>query len=390
VERTPRGCDRQPGFALDVRAHLLLVLAALFAVTCSSFRHAGTAGEVPVTEETGPDAAQETAVAPVLVTEPVVEDSDDPAIWLHPEDPSRSLVIGTDKGGYLFVFDLEGRIIAEKTVSGLGRMNNVDVEYGLMLDGVPTDIAVATERPTSKLRIYRLPEMTPVDGGGVEVFADQAPANRPMGVALFKRRTDGAVFAIVSRKEGPSGSYLWQYRLHDDGDGRVTATKVREFGAWSGVTEIEAVAVDDVLGYVYYSDESTGIRKYHADPDAPGADEELALFGTTGFTGDREGISIYRLDDGAGYILVSDQQANEFRVFTREGTPGNPHEHRFLKAVRVSTNESDGSEVCGVALNDSFPSGLFVAMSDDRTFHFYSWADIAGEDLLATPSGAAP
>ena len=263
--RAPRGCDRQPGFALDVRAHLLFVLAALFAVTCSSFRHAGTAGEVPVTVETGPDAAQEAAIAPVLVTEPVVEDSDDPAIWLHPDDPSRSLVIGTDKGGYLFVFDLEGRIIAEKTVSGLGRMNNVDVEYGLMLDGVPTDIAVATERPTSKLRIYRLPEMTPVDGGGVEVFADQAPANRPMGVALFKRPTDGAVFAIVSRKEGPSGSYLWQYRLHDDGEGQVTAIKVREFGAWSGVTEIEAVAVDDVLGYVYYSDESTGIRKYHAD-----------------------------------------------------------------------------------------------------------------------------
>jgi 3-phytase len=365
----------------------LLLLAGLLAGACSSHRP----GEAsPATAETEPGASREAAVEPVLVTEPVTLDSDDPAIWLHPDDPSQSLIIGTDKGGYLYVFDLEGKIIHEKTISGLGRMNNVDVEYGLMLDGVATDIAVATERPTSRLKVYRLPEMTPIDGGGIEIFEDQAPANRPMGVALYKRHTDGAVFAIVSRKEGPSGSYLWQYRLHDDGSGQVTATKVREFGAWSGVTEIEALAVDDVLGYVYYSDESTGVRKYLADPDAPGADKELAIFGTTGFTGDREGISIYKIDEGSGYILVSDQQANEFRVFTREGEPGDPHEHRFLKAVRVSTNESDGSDVSSIALNDNFPAGLFVAMSDDKTFHYYSWEEIAGEDLLKTTNGVSP
>jgi 3-phytase len=365
----------------------------LLVVTCSSNRLAETAGAAPATAGTEPGSDRAAALAPVLVTEPVTLDSDDPAIWLHPDDPSKSLVIGTDKGGYLYVFDLEGRVVAEKTISGLGQMNNVDVEYGLMLDGVATDIAVATERTKSRLRVYRLPEMTPVDGGGIEVFVDQSPTarhNLPMGVAIYKRGSDGAVFAIVSRKRGPLEGYLWQYRLHDDGNGQVTGTKVREFGAWSGVAEIEAVAVDDALGYVYYSDENAGIRKYHADPDTPGAAEELAIFGATGFTTDREGISIYQVDDSTGYILVSDQQANEFRIFSREGAPGNPHEHRFLKAVRVSTNESDGSDVCSVALNDNFPAGLFIAMSDDKTFHFYSWEDIAGEDLLRTSNGVSP
>jgi 3-phytase len=319
----------------------------------------------------------------------VAQDSDDPAIWIHPDDPAQSLVIGTDKGGSLYVFDLAGTIIPEKVVSGLGRMNNVDVEYGLLLGGVATDIAGATERPTSRIRVYGLPEMIPLDVDGIEVFAGQEPANRPMGLALYKRPSDGSIFAIVSRKEGPSGAYLWQYRLHDDGSGRVTASKVREFGQWSGVLEIEAVAVDDPLGYVYYSDEGSGIRKYHADPEAPQAAEELAVFGTSGFTQDREGISIYQIDDGTGYILVSDQQANEFRIFTREGEPGRPHEHRFLKAVKASTNESDGSEVTNTALNANFPVGLFIAMSDDKTFHLYSWRDIAGDDLVIAPNGQA-
>jgi hypothetical protein len=76
---------------------------------------------------------------------------------------------------------------------------------------------------------------------------------------------------------------LWQYRLEDDGQGRVRARKVRAFEAWSGGGEIEAIAVDDALGYVYYADEAVGIRKYRADPDAPGAEVELALFGGTGF-----------------------------------------------------------------------------------------------------------
>ena len=137
----------------------------------------------------------------------------------------------------------------------------------------------------------------------------------------------------------------------------------------------------EILGYVYYSDEGVGVRKYHANPDVAHANQELAIFGIEGFLQDHEGISIYEVDDSTGYILVSDQQANEFHIFKREGEPGNPHLHTLVKVVKVSTNESDGSDVTSVALNEQFPKGLFVAMSDDKTFHYYSWEDIAGNDL---------
>lgn len=327
-------------------------------------------------------------VQPAFITEPVEYDTDDPAIWINHENPSESLVVGTDKNknGTLYVYDLSGKIIREKTVSGLRRPNNVDIEYGLKIGGIDTDIAVCTERLTNKVRVFRMPDMKAVDGGGIDVFEGEV-LNAPMGVSLYKRQNDGVIFAIVSRKEGPTdGSYLWQYRLEDDGTGIVRGVKVREFGLWSGKKEIESVAVDDTLGFVYYSDESIGIRKYHADPDHPDAGKELALFGTTGFKEDREGISIYNVNDTTGYILVSDQQANQFHIFKREGESDDPHRHTLIKIIKVSTNDSDGSEVTSYFLNDSFPGGLFVAMSDDRTFHFYSWKDIAGEELDSVTS----
>ena len=332
---------------------------------------------------------QEKAIKPLIVTEAVKYDSDDPAIWLHPTDPSQSLIIGTDKNkdGALCVFGLDGKIIEQKTVRNLQRPNNVDVEYGLMLNGVLTDIAVTTERLRNKIRVFKLPEMAAIDNGGIDVF-EGVTQRSPMGIALYKRPADGVIFVIVGRKQGTTdGSYLWQYRLEDDGTGNVKATKVREFGIWSGKKEIEAIAVDDALGYVYYSDETVGVRKYYADPDVENANTELAVFGTDGFAKDHEGISIYQLNDGTGYILVSDQQANKFRIFKREGEPGDPHNHQLVKVVKVSTTESDGSDVTNVALNAEFSSGMFVAMSDNKTFHFYSWKDIAGEELTIAPNG---
>ncbi|RDC61839.1 phytase [Adhaeribacter pallidiroseus] len=331
------------------------------------------AGDKTVTTET---------VKPFLITDTVQFDTDDPAVWINPTDPAQSLVIGTDKeaNGGLYVFNLTGKIIPEKTKK-LQRPDNVDVEYGLRLNGKPTDIAVTTERLTHKLRIYALPDMQPLDNGGVEVFAGETgPEFRSlMGIALYKNKA-GKIYAIVGRKSGPTnGTYLWQYLLEDDGQGQVKATLVRKLGQYSGKKEIEAIAVDDALGYVYYSDEGVGVRKYYADPEK--GNQELALFATTGFTEDHEGISIYQLTDSTGYILVSDQQANQFHIFPREGSASNPHQHSLIKVIKVATKESDGSETVSVPLNAYFKHGLFIAMSADKTFQFYRWEDIAGKDL---------
>lgn len=326
-----------------------------------------------------PDAllpAKEDTLSAAVVTERTRVDSDDPAIWVHPADPSKSLVLGTDKAdpnGAIFVFGLNGRVDWSRTVTGLRRPNNVDVEYGFRLGGRSVDIAVVTERNSMALRVFALPEMRPIDGGGIPVF-DGDTLRAPMGIALYRRPRTGEIFAVVGGKDGPASGYLWQYRLADDGTGRVRGVKVREFGAFSGHQEIEAIAIDDELGYVYYADEQVGIRKYHADPDA--GNRELALFGTTGFAGDHEGIAILTRQDQKGYILVSDQKGGRLQVFPRNGTAVNRHDHRVLAVIPVSARETDGVDVTSRALGPKFRDGLLVLMSTDRTFHYYGWESV--------------
>ncbi len=354
-----------------------------FSLVCVS---ALSLAAVTACSRVAPDTdAQDTPIAPRVVTQALPHDTDDPAIWINRANPAASLVLGTDKdtAGGLYAFDLAGKIVG--SVTGLKRPNNVDLAYGLTLGGQPVDIAVVTEREERRLRVFRLPDLAPLDNGDLIVFDGDA-ARAPMGIALYTRPADHAIFAIVGGKSGPADGYLWQYRLEDDGHGKVKITKVRAFGRYSGKKEIEAIAVDNELGYVYYSDEQYGVHKYAADPAAPDAGTELALFGTTGFASDLEGISIYKVADGTGYLIVSNQQADTFRLFRREGEPGRPHDHRLVTAVRLSTRESDGSEVTNVAL-PGFPDGLFVAMSTDRTFHYYAWQDIAGGKLVRAPGG---
>lgn len=158
----------------------------------------------------------------------------------------------------------------------------------------------------------------------------------------------------------------------------MKASLKRKFGFYSGKKEIESIAVDNELGYIYHSDEMHGIHKSYAHPDS--SNVELALFGTSGFLDDIEGISIYKFDDGTGYLSVSDQQASKFRYFPREGNNGNTHAHPELKFVNLQIVESDGSDVTCRNL-PGFPHGLFVAMTDDGTFQFYKWEDLAGDEL---------
>jgi 3-phytase len=57
-------------------------------------------------------------VQPAVITEKTPNDTDDPAIWINPTEPSKSLVLGTDKGdttGGIYVFDLAGKIDHKKS-----------------------------------------------------------------------------------------------------------------------------------------------------------------------------------------------------------------------------------------------------------------------------------
>ena len=339
-------------------------------------------------------------------TASLTNDPDDPAIWVHPTDPSRSLILGTMKvaspAGAVVAFGMDGQI--RQLVSGIDRPNNIDVEYGFRLGGRTIDIAVVTERLKRQLRVFRI---DPADGrlsdlGGIPILQDQpGEAGAPMGIGLYRRGRDNAIYAIVAPKTGPRDGYLWQYRLFDAGGGRIDASLVRRFGAFSATTvrdenEIEAVAVDDEVGYVYYADEADGIHKWHADPDHPDAARELAHFGRTGFRGDREGIAIYASANGTGYIVCTDQldDDSEYHIYPRGGTSQNPHDHsREIVTIRGGADATDGLEISARALGPSLPHGVMIAMnSAARNFLVFRWQDVATgiEPTLRSDGSLAP
>ncbi|PJR04180.1 phytase [Avrilella dinanensis] len=312
----------------------------------------------------------ENAVQPTVTTEQTPNDTDDPAIWVNPVQPEKSLILGTDKEektGGLYAYNLQGEIVNK--VYPMDRPNNVDVTYGFLLNGTATDIAVVTERMTNKVRIFSLPDLNPIDNGGLDVFEGEE-LRAPMGIATYQNPANGKTYIIVGRKDGNSEEYLFQYELMEK-DGYITGKLVRKFGKYSGKKEIEAIAVDNELGYVYYSDETAGVRKYYADPDK--GNTELTFFAQNDAKRDHEGIALYKKDAKTGYILVSDQQANNFLVYKREGESANPHEHKLIARIPVSTIECDGADAVNVNLGKGFENGIFVAMSNGRVFQFYDW-----------------
>lgn len=316
-------------------------------------------------------------------TSAVKTNADDCAIWLHPADPTKSVLIGTDKGdpdGGLFVWNLQGKQIQHIQ---LPKPNNVDIRCGMSLNGLAIDIAVVNIRHPQQLKVFlinpvtgTLEDITTKDGIKTPELDD------PYGLCLYRRPTDGAMFVIESTKSENTAN-LHQYRLQDDGTGKVKGTYVRAFGNNSIESIVEGLVADDELGYVYAADEHRAVRKYYADPDLHHNEQIVAFATDDGITGDREGLALYKLTDGTGYLLLSSQGDNTLKVYRREGDAGNPHKHGLVTTIKTKGSiETDGLEVTSQSAPPNFSQGLLVKHnSPGRNFIFYGWEDVAQTHL---------
>ena len=309
-------------------------------------------------------------------TEPVPspgDAADDPAIWVHPEDPARSTVIGTDKaGGGLAVYGLDGRQIQYLPC---GRMNNVDVRYDFPLGGKKTDLVASGNRKDDTLGLFKV---DPATGKLEDVAARPIRLGiRAYGSCLYRSAKTGKYHTIVN---SPGGE-VEQWELFDDGKGRVDARRVREFKVGS-ITE--GCVADDELGHLYIGEERIGIWKYGAEPES-GTDR--ALVDRTGKEGhlaaDVEGLAIYYAAKGTGYILASSQGNDSFLVYRREGA------NEYVMTFKIgagrgidAVRDCDGIDVVSLALGDRFPQGLFVVQDGDndggnQNFKLVRWEEVA-------------
>lgn len=336
-------------------------------------------------------------VSPTVETDPVPhggDRADDIAIWVHPMQPERSVVIGTDKDdtkGGLIVYDLTGKQIFAATD---GKMNNVDVTYDFPSSSGRIDLVAATNRTSDSIAIYKIdPETRTL----VSVTARKIAAGRKdvYGICFYRSKISGKYFVFVTDKDG----LVDQWELTAVTNGRVDAVQVRSFAVGSIV---EGIVADDELGYVYVGQEDVAIWKYPAEPDQPSDAAHRTRVDIVGSGGhlvaDIEGLTIYYGPDKTGYLIASSQgednpgqsMANTCAVYDRQG------DNAFRMSFRIVDNPSlnidgvtntDGIDITNISLGSSFPCGLFVAQDGsnsggNQNFKFVPWEHIA---KLTTP-----
>ncbi len=277
-----------------------------------------------------------------------IQDQDDMCIWIHP-DPSQSLIITSDKDAYeLFVYDLSGK--THQSISVPGKPSNIDVRYNFPLSGEPTDIVAYVDRDNNDVVIYRV-QLHTRKLSLISRFDTGKWTREIYGFCLYQSPFSGKYYAFASDKS----SRLRQWELIDNGEGGIEGIEKRNWMNGSS-NETEGLVADDETGKLYAANEEDGVYAYDADPvDKNPAGELLFATGTQGLTPDIEGITIYYAADGEGYILVSNQGSDNFKVFERRPP------HRLIMTFQVrGVEETDGIDVTNVNLGAAFPQGIFL------------------------------
>ncbi len=339
-----------------------------------------------------PATAEVFQVKPTVETEPVPHSgdrADDIAIWVHPTQPERSVVIGTDKDdskGGLIVYDLAGKQIFYATA---GKMNNVDVNYDFPASTGRIDLVAATNRTDDSIAIYRI---DPETRSLVNVAARKILTGRKevYGICFYTSPVTGTHFVFINNKDG----LVDQWELQAAANGLVDAARVRSFAVGSIV---EGIVADDELGVVYVGQEDVALWKYSAEPNQPADAAHRSRVDIVGAGGhlvaDVEGLTIYHGPDKTGYLIASSQGedfsgdalANTYAVYDRQGN--NAYRMSFRIVDNPSLNidgvtNTDGIDVTNVSLGPAFPFGLFVVQDGsnpgaNQNFKFVPWERIA-------------
>ena len=153
--------------------------------------------------------------------------------------------------------------------------------------------------------------------------------------------------------------------------------------------------------------EGVGIYTFDAEPDGAmhltlTEDDLLLEEGDNGLVADLEGMTLYYMDNGQGFLFISSQGNYTFGVFNR--TPVGVA-NTFLTSFAVvddmmgidGVQETDSIDVTNIPLGPVFPHGAFIVQDgmdttadpDDTetNFKWLPWEDIAsglGEETFSS------
>lgn len=312
--------------------------------------------------------------------------ADDAAIWVNRSHPARSTIIGMSKAnqGGIHVYDLEGR---QLQFLALGSIGAVDVRYDFLLNGAMIDIVLAIKRSDDTLLIFQIdrttgvlvPEAISILDSFISVY----------GACLYRSSVTNNFYAFVAAKNGR----VDQWRLYDDGKGRMGGDLVRTFDIGG---QAEGCVADDDLAAFYIAEEDVGIWRYAAESAASAERVMVDPVGAGGhLAADVEGLALYYTDAATGYLIASSQGDSTFAVYERQGC------NDYLTSFYITDNsgsgidgceKTDGLDAVSAPLNSDFPLGLLVAHDNKNSgasssnYKLVSWEGIAALLSEVTPT----
>ena len=304
-------------------------------------------------------------VPPSVETVPVPsrgDAADDPAIWIHPDAPARSLVVATDKRSGILVYDLAGN---ERQYLPEGNFNNVDLRTGAWGRDDLT-IAVASGREPAELVVFVLDHSS----GQLRVARRNEPVvDEPYGICMYQDESDQP-WVVLNGKDG----LFVQFELQPD-------YTVREARRWRTRTQPEGCVADDVAGVLYVGEENHGVWTLPADPRQPAELVGFAMVADGVLSADVEGMALYRVPgEGRADLVVSSQGDNSYAVYD---VASGAHRGSFRIGGHPDidgTSETDGIEVSSTPL-PGFPEGVLIVQDGDnpggnQNFKVVSWVDV--------------
>lgn len=325
---------------------LLLGITASLLITCSCNRSSegSKKASLLITKVTEADGETD-ALKNRLNSE---DAADDPAIWINPDSPEQSRIIGTDKKGGLAVYDLDGN---ELFYYADGRMNNVDIRQNIKNGTDSIDLVACSNRSSNTLDFYSIEK-----DGSLHRFENSIHVemkDEVYGFCLSKNKN--RLYAFVNSIYG--NIEQWEIKLKDK---KISGKLVRKLKLES---KTEGMVSDDEAGNLFIGEEAKGIWKTSIDPNKSEGFELLAestVEQNENIYEDIEGICIYKQSNGAGYLIASSQGNYSYAVFNRK------EPHNYLGSFRITdgtfdgTEETDGIDVTSVNLGTKYPKGMLV------------------------------
>lgn len=261
---------------------------------------------------------------PVAKVGPDDDAADDPAFWYNKNDPSKSLVFGSNKKAGIHSYDLNGE---EIQFIACGKINNVDVRQEIKTNSGLIDVVAGSNRTDNSISLFAIDKEGRLDGE--KEFKISLGNFEPYGFCLAKTSGD-ELHAFVNNKQGD----IYQIGIEINGD-QLKSEILRRLKV---DTQPEGMIVDDEAEVLYVGEEQAGI---HYGSSRANASTRLKMLRQSTADNpmihyDIEGLSIFN-KGGKKYLLASVQGSFSYAVFDLD-------KNQYVTSFVIKPDAIDGVE----------------------------------------------